>query len=328
MQSVRMIEAGLNVDRFSKATSTKASSGDLTGRLTHSRSTSAGSSRSGGQHSVDLQKPSPISYPTDALGLPEYDYPAPWSLEEVPQAAGGDYPSALIVKNTFYATPVLRPPSLDEFLEERATQSCPASAIGLPPGLEDLVDPEEAQARLNKLAAEAALRRKAESIESNFIPSGLFDEPLGMETHQHFFSAAQQPISIAPEWQHEHFQMQQQQQPQPVVLDLAQALADPFAAEPIQQHRFSDNQFACAAPPSYPVQAELQLGTPECPTEGSRGHFVGLCKPCAFLYTKGCQNGVNCPFCHLCDAGEKKRRQKENRAARRNITSHMKYALP
>jgi hypothetical protein len=271
-----------------------------------------------------LQKSPSISYPTDALGLPEYDYPTPWSLEEVPQAAGSDYPSALIVKNTFYATPVLRSPSLDEFLEERATQSCPASAIGLPPGLEDLVEPEEAQARLNQLAAEAALRRKAERVESNYLPSGLFDEPLGMETPQHFFTAAQHPISIAPEWQHEHFQMQQR----PVVLDLAQALADPFAAEHLQQHRFADNRFVCAAPPSYEAEAEAQLGTPECPTEGSRGHFFGNCKPCAFLYTKGCQNGVNCPFCHLCDAGEKKRRQKESRSARRSVISHMKYALP
>jgi len=37
---------------------------------------------------------------------------------------------------------------------------------------------------------------------------------------------------------------------------------------------------------------------------------MGGCKPCAFAHTKGCENGVNCKFCHLCAPGEKKRRQR------------------
>ncbi|OLQ14196.1 hypothetical protein AK812_SmicGene1688 [Symbiodinium microadriaticum] len=39
------------------------------------------------------------------------------------------------------------------------------------------------------------------------------------------------------------------------------------------------------------------------------------CRPCAFLYAKGCQNGAMCLFCHLCDKGEKKRRQKAKKAS-------------
>merc|ERR1712032_1318311 len=47
------------------------------------------------------------------------------------------------------------------------------------------------------------------------------------------------------------------------------------------------------------------------PSLGSRGHHVGQCKPCAFLYSEeGCENGLSCVFCHLCPPGEKKRRQK------------------
>lgn len=53
-----------------------------------------------------------------------------------------------------------------------------------------------------------------------------------------------------------------------------------------------------------------ELGSPEMPTLGSAGHYLGSCKPCAFFYTKGCGNATECPFCHLCPAGEKKRRQK------------------
>mmetsp|Transcript_62199 Transcript_62199/g.161315 ORF Transcript_62199/g.161315 Transcript_62199/m.161315 type:complete len:171 (+) Transcript_62199:306-818(+) len=56
---------------------------------------------------------------------------------------------------------------------------------------------------------------------------------------------------------------------------------------------------------------EPELGSSDMPTVGSRNHRLGNCKPCAFLHTKGCKNGQECPFCHLCERGEKKRRQKE-----------------
>mmetsp|Transcript_26995 Transcript_26995/g.62313 ORF Transcript_26995/g.62313 Transcript_26995/m.62313 type:complete len:378 (-) Transcript_26995:266-1399(-) len=59
---------------------------------------------------------------------------------------------------------------------------------------------------------------------------------------------------------------------------------------------------------------EPVLGSPEMPTEGSKGHRAGTCKPCAFNHTRGCKGGVSCQFCHLCPAGEKKRRQKEKMA--------------
>merc|ERR1712032_1748649 len=68
-----------------------------------------------------------------------------------------------------------------------------------------------------------------------------------------------------------------------------------------------------------------QLGSAALPTVGSASHQLGGCQPCAFLYTKGCVNGVQCTFCHLCEPGEKKRRRKENiamqRASRRQIQS-------
>lgn len=47
------------------------------------------------------------------------------------------------------------------------------------------------------------------------------------------------------------------------------------------------------------------------PSAGSAGHQLGQCKPCAFFWTKGCDNGSSCIFCHLCSLGEKKRRRKE-----------------
>merc|ERR1712232_146690 len=56
-------------------------------------------------------------------------------------------------------------------------------------------------------------------------------------------------------------------------------------------------------------------GSPEMPTVGSAQHHLGECKPCAFFWKPaGCSNGVDCVYCHLCDAQEKKRRQKEKKA--------------
>jgi hypothetical protein len=71
------------------------------------------------------------------------------------------------------------------------------------------------------------------------------------------------------------------------------------------------------------THVELHAGTKitprslesDMPSAGSALHSSGECKPCAFLYTRGCENGPSCNFCHLCEPGEKKRRQKEKRAA-------------
>jgi hypothetical protein len=61
------------------------------------------------------------------------------------------------------------------------------------------------------------------------------------------------------------------------------------------------------------------LGAPEVPTEGSRGHGFGACKPCAFVFKGGCTNGVQCQFCHLCPPGEKKQRKKDWKEARKAV---------
>jgi len=84
-----------------------------------------------------------------------------------------------------------------------------------------------------------------------------------------------------------------------------------------------------SSPPEGPKILELvsalplpALGSMECPTVGSAPHAIGQCKPCAFFWKpRGCGNGVECPFCHLCDANEKKRRQKEKKASFQVATS-------
>jgi len=44
---------------------------------------------------------------------------------------------------------------------------------------------------------------------------------------------------------------------------------------------------------------------------GSALHLQGLCRPCAWFYKPGgCQNEVDCSYCHLCPEGELKNRKK------------------
>lgn len=50
------------------------------------------------------------------------------------------------------------------------------------------------------------------------------------------------------------------------------------------------------------------------PSVGSAGHRAGTCSPCAFLYTRGCDRGTECEFCHLCGPEVRKQRKKEKRA--------------
>lgn len=85
--------------------------------------------------------------------------------------------------------------------------------------------------------------------------------------------------------------------------------------------RATDNDtpgYQLATPSLPPPPPGPALGTSELPSFGSRGHAAGQCKPCAFLYTKGCENDLKCQFCHLCEPGERNRRKKEKLEARRN----------
>jgi len=56
------------------------------------------------------------------------------------------------------------------------------------------------------------------------------------------------------------------------------------------------------------------------PSLGSTGHSKSTCKPCGFFHKAGCAAGAECNYCHLCDSGEKKRRQREKREMFRDAT--------
>lgn len=245
-----------------------------------SRSTSAGSSTAPGSPeetvAVVNTAPAPALQRTAATAFPEYDYPVPF-----------------IVKNTFIDTGSWRPSSLDGFFQEREIHSC-VSRIGAPPGLEPIKRPISLAAE--EPAAEPSTAAPLPAFSSYSSNGGIVDD-------QGFFDA----LDTLPS--PEHIMWQQLQSPmvmpppsppaQPPVLGLElQAPAIPTPPM-VQALRLAE---------TIPVP---DLGSIELHTIGSAGHNVGNCKPCAFFHTKGCSQGPQCEFCHLCNAGERKRRRKD-----------------
>ena len=48
------------------------------------------------------------------------------------------------------------------------------------------------------------------------------------------------------------------------------------------------------------------------PSRGASDHGSGNCKPCAwFHHAEGCRHAADCEFCHMCPAGEIKKRKKD-----------------
>lgn len=269
--------------------------------LTHSRSTSAGSSASNGQDLEEVLAGGPL-YPTDSLGLPDYDYPTSWSF-------ASEHPGPLLVKNTFLDTSVQRPESLEGFYQERQIQSCPASGIALPVGLEDPIAESGLCSHVELTEATESHYMLQTPESSPLLLSAL---PLGFETPPFLLHAlqnmpghpsdAQLPVMPPPSRA-------------PCVLDLATLCPPPHSAQQVQ----------FAAPVLAEVHPDSDLGSLQCPTLGSKDHWLGKCKPCAFLHTRGCGNGVLCSFCHLCDPGEKKRRAKDKRAAMRSFRQSARH---
>mmetsp|Transcript_112591 Transcript_112591/g.290768 ORF Transcript_112591/g.290768 Transcript_112591/m.290768 type:complete len:340 (-) Transcript_112591:243-1262(-) len=94
-----------------------------------------------------------------------------------------------------------------------------------------------------------------------------------------------------------------------------------FAPVADQVERVTDVQAWDASTSSHipPPPPGPALGTEELPSIGSREHGKGTCNPCAFLHTKGCNNGLTCKHCHLCGPEERKRRRREKLNERREL---------
>mmetsp|Transcript_41372 Transcript_41372/g.107079 ORF Transcript_41372/g.107079 Transcript_41372/m.107079 type:complete len:257 (+) Transcript_41372:74-844(+) len=205
--------------------------------------------------------------------------------------AGGEplvYPSPLFVRNTFIDCAEARPSSLDGFFEERLVASCPASKLS-DPGQgeieEENTNVEVTTAPSTRQSAWAALQNAWASMTAG----GHSQRGSGQEGKR----AA--GVSKAPG-----------------AKDSATPNSDASTATGATLEGAAAALAASSAAP--PRAAASEAAGALLPSAGSEGHYEGTCKPCAFVNAKGCKSGYSCQFCHLCDAGEKKRRQKEKRA--------------
>ncbi|CAK0815728.1 unnamed protein product [Prorocentrum cordatum] len=247
----------------------------------------AGGRGPGGRRGEEEEEPasSSASRSTSAGASTRASSAAPAALPELAYAA-----PEFSVRNTFIDTVAGRLSSMvDEALAERRARSCPSSGLGLP----------GAWVALSEVAARLEAHG-GDDEEDDFVPTPAVcsqraaeeDEDGVLPAPAAFMSRAEDeawgsPVALA-RWAPLSFMP-----PPPVAPPPAALMAE------------------AAAAPSAPAHAPL--GSPECPTVGSALHCQGACRPCAHAFTKGCANGVGCQFCHLCEPGELKRRQRERR---------------
>jgi len=216
-----------------------------------------------------------------------------YSSEAEPLTSGlpeYEYPAPFIVRNGFIDTEEVPSMSLIEFFEERRIQSCPLAA----------------QEQNLQSAASCSSAHELQTPECSPMHHRLYAGTRAVPS----FNAVREDSTLGSPLQSMHdddedaSNLQLQTEP-PRVLVLADALD---------------------MPETEPIECDVSSDSNELPSLGSAGHFSGECKPCAFLYTKGCGNGLQCHFCHLCPPDEKHRRQKEKVIAFREMRRQRKLS--
>eukprot|EP00930_Biecheleria_cincta_P096312 TRINITY_DN88184_c0_g1_i1.p1 TRINITY_DN88184_c0_g1~~TRINITY_DN88184_c0_g1_i1.p1 ORF type:complete len:260 (-),score=37.75 TRINITY_DN88184_c0_g1_i1:349-1083(-) len=204
------------------------------------------------------------------------------------------YPVPLIVRNTFIDC---QEPFLYEYTEERKAASCPVSCV---------FEPED---ELDECAAWDV------KVTDSEQPSGIERSKSGPSTVR-----LMTEVKAGAPWRR-----------------TAATSTGPVASQDSSGSDCSTTDTAETSRPATPqhvpssssvtFQDVDDANQSDFPSVGSARHAAGTCKPCAFLYSKGCASGKGCEFCHLCDAGEKKRRQKEKKATFQHFNTRRQEAV-
>lgn len=217
----------------------------------------------------------------------------------------------LHVKNTFIHDEIGRPFSLEGFFNERAARSCPASrGVSLDDFHTFAAESVLAQAEPTPCpycetpqlgAAIAFSHCSAMPLELELLLNGV-----GAADFQAWVPPPLIPVNHAPVY---------------IAPQMPMAAPHPLpTVEPLESGARKLLLAGCLPEP--------ELGSSLLPTLGSAGHRHGTCRPCAFFHTKGCTSGVECTFCHLCDAGARKTRKQEKVQARRIAKVGVKMCEP
>lgn len=246
-----------------------------------------------------------------------------------PTARGQQLPEALMVRNTFLGTRPERSPSLERFFEERKIKSSPPSGppscppsgkldYAMAPHLEDLpwltmptpgggsqpgsalMTPDERFAWFQT----PSMSQTIAAIHHAFTEKsgrGVKDSPMLGPADNHSLTGSSTADSTAMR-----------------IITPLLGTSSPWLDS--QSHSVNSNSGSADLPELLARENEEdppELGSALLPSRGSLLHNFQACKPCAFFHEDGCANGMECPFCHLCQAGEKKRRKKERVNQRR-----------
>jgi len=242
------------------------------------------------------------------------------------------YPSPFIVKNTFIDCESAGP-TFDEFYRAREAKSCPASKmqICIEAGVEGLADVQ----RTENLQIQVSLFDGDLPSKNTFVHFPVAHIPLDLSEERRTKSCPSSGVEMAGWADHgaepaSFISASESGMENAQSRELQYNLHLPFAVMPVGEHLVGD-QFVPTvwvhmetAQPSRAVLSlasalpEPEVGSLELPSIGSAGHWNGICKPCAFM-ARGCSSGLNCPFCHLCDVNEKKRRRKDKIAFMREL---------
>lgn len=251
------------------------------------------------------------------------------------------------VEKTFIQYPALRNPSLDAFFEERLISSCPASRMN---SIEE--DEEATGASCTPVGALHSFGVTPEemdySVKNTFIdfpaweslrnPSleGFFQERMLQSCPATRAGSLDDSFESAVLVGDAREKIEQMESQAIRSVSLEECLRD--IEKKYQNLEIYDDVVSTkantdedTAPPTPAPLSDSEEGTRPraiCLTSslglwsaGSANHDLGTCKPCAFLWRDeyGCQNGVNCNFCHMCPPGEVKQRKKQKLAMRKMV---------
>jgi len=245
------------------------------------------------------------------------------------------------VAKTFIQYPVLRNPSLEAFFKDREAQSCPASRMA---SIDEDDEPTDATCAPNGISYtfNAAPKEVEYTVKNTFIDLPVW-EPLRNLSLEGFFQERELQSCPATRMHSLDDTVEADvetktcdvEHPALRSISLEECLRDLEAKyqdlEEYDEISTKANTEEDTAPPTPEILSDSEEEAKPCVISltsslglwslGSAQHSYGTCKPCAFLWkdASGCQSGTNCEFCHLCPAGEKKRRKKDKLATRKMV---------
>jgi len=262
------------------------------------------------------------------------------------------------VTKTFIQYPALRNPSLEAFFQERDTLSCPASRMASID--EDEEEPCSLKATLDNSCAFKFSKEIEYTVKNTFVDFGESLRNPSLEGFFHERELKSCPATRvqslddtqvqspddAKEYDEQEFQTRDShervwdmERPALRSLSLEECLRDIEAKyqdlEPFDDISTKTNTPQITAPVTPEIVSDPEDDIKEgikpfnisiadglgLWSVGSEKHFLGTCKPCAFLWKdeNGCGNGASCTFCHMCPPGEKKRRKKDKLVMRKAV---------